>query len=138
MTVGNRDLEQRAELSAGRPARSTGAFQRAEALCGRPGRSTGPPARTGVHVCARRSTDSVDRLQARSTDPVDRQKRDQTNLGIENLVFICQKNPIKFLKFHKNKIFKQLLKHRVYGNDPLHIHGEISMFLTLSSKFGFG
>ena len=31
-------------------------------LDGRPGRSTGPPARTGMHVCARRSTGSVDRL----------------------------------------------------------------------------
>ena len=33
-------------------------------LDGRPGRSTGPPARTGVHVCARRSTVTVGRLQA--------------------------------------------------------------------------
>ena len=32
-------------------------------LDGRPGRSAGPPARTGVHVCARRSTGSVDRLK---------------------------------------------------------------------------
>ena len=39
---------------------------------------------------------------------------------------------------YKNKIFKQLLKHSVYGYDPLHKHGEISMFLTLSSKHGFG
>ena len=66
----DRGLDTESRLSV----RSTGAFQRAEALCGRPGRSTGPPARTGVHVCARRSTDSVDRLQARSTGPVDRQK----------------------------------------------------------------
>ena len=39
---------------------------------------------------------------------------------------------------YKNKIFETLLKHSVYGYDPLHKHGEISMFLTLSSKFGFG
>ena len=39
---------------------------------------------------------------------------------------------------YKNKIFKQLWKHRVYGYDPLYKHGEISMFLTLSTKYGFG
>ena len=31
-----------------------------------------------------------------------------------------------------------LLKHSVYGYDPLHNQDEISMFLTLSSKLGFG
>ena len=39
---------------------------------------------------------------------------------------------------YKNKIFKTLLKHSVYGYDPLHINDEISMFLTLSTKNGFG
>ena len=50
------------------------------------------------------------------------------NLIFQNLFFQ------NFSKY-KNKIFKQLLKHSVY--DPLHKHGEISMFLTLSSKYGF-
>ena len=36
-------------------------------LDGRPGRSAGPPARTGVHVCARRSTAFRLRSTARST-----------------------------------------------------------------------
>ena len=37
----------------------------------------------------------------------------------------------------KTRYSKQLLKHRVYGYDPLHKHGEISMFLTLSIKHDF-
>ena len=39
---------------------------------------------------------------------------------------------------YKDKIFKFILEHSVYGYDPLHNHNEISMFLTLSSKLGFG
>ena len=39
---------------------------------------------------------------------------------------------------YKNKIFKLFLKHSVYGYDPLHKQGEISMFLTLSTNYGFG
>ena len=53
------------------------------------------------------------------------------NLIFQNLFFQ------NFSKY-KNKIFKLFLKHSVYGYDPLHKHGEISMFLTLSSKIGFG
>ena len=91
--------------SLDRPARSTGAWNREQStlpvdqlgrpglsreqssLDGRPIRSTSPPARPGVHVCARRSTDLVDRLLARSTGPVDQQKPDQNILGIKNLAF---------------------------------------------------
>jgi len=36
-------------------------------LDGRPGRSTGPPARTGVHICARRSTARSADFRLRST-----------------------------------------------------------------------
>ena len=34
--------------------------------------------------------------------------------------------------------YLNLLKHSVYGYDPLHKQDEISMFLTLSSKHDFG
>ena len=52
------------------------------------------------------------------------------NMFFQNLFFQ------NFTKY-KNKIFKQLLKHSVYGYDPLHKYGEISMFLTLRSKHDF-
>ena len=49
--------------SAARPPGRPGPFQRAE-LSGRSTGSVGRPScRTGVHVCARRSTGSVDRLK---------------------------------------------------------------------------
>ena len=38
----------------------------------------------------------------------------------------------------KTRYSNYFLKHRVYGYDPLHKHGEISMFLTFSTKHGFG
>ena len=69
----DRGLEQRAELSAGRPG-----LYREQKLSGdRPARSIDPPVDLACTFCTRRSTDSVDRLQARSTGPVDRQKTDQ-------------------------------------------------------------
>ena len=42
----------------------------------------------------------------------------------------------KLVQIQKQDI-KTHLKHSVYGYDPLHKHGEISMFLTLSSKQKF-
>ena len=64
----DRDWIQRAELSAGRPTRSTEAISRQQSsLDGRPSRSTSPPAQAGVHACARRSTALVDRLLQWST-----------------------------------------------------------------------
>ena len=45
-----------------------------------------------------------------------------------NLKHIFQNLFFQNFSKYKNKIFKQLLKHRVYGYDPLHIHGEISIF----------
>ena len=58
------------------------------------------------------------------------------NSIFQNLIFL----KLVFQNFtkYKNKIFKLLLKHSVYGYDPLHKHGEISMFLTLNTKHGFG
>ena len=54
-------------FSVCRPSGRPG-FSREQKLSGgRPSRSTGPPVHKGVHVCARRSTDLVDRLQLRST-----------------------------------------------------------------------
>ena len=38
----------------------------------------------------------------------------------------------------KIRYLNYFLKHSVYEYDPLHKHGEISMFLTLSSKHDFG
>ena len=55
-----------------------------------------------AQVCARRSTGPVDRLWVRSTVPVDRQNLAEGILGQKNLIFLFLKNPIKFLKFHKN------------------------------------
>ena len=54
----------------------------------------------------------------------------------ENCIFPKLVFP-KLLQIQKQDI-KQLLKHSVYGYDPLHKHGEISMFLTLCTKHGFG
>ena len=90
--------------SIGRPSRSTAAWNREQTSLpvdrpgrpglsrqqklsgGRPGRSTEPPARLACTFCARRSTDSVDRLLARSTGPVDRQKPEIGFSGFKNLV----------------------------------------------------
>ena len=43
-----------------------------------------------------------------------------------------------FPNFHQIQKQDILLKHSVYGYDPLHNQDEISMFLSLSSKLGFG
>ena len=56
-------LEQRAELSAGRP----GLSREQKLSGGRPGRSTGPPVHKGVHVCARWSTAWSTDFRTRST-----------------------------------------------------------------------
>ena len=63
----NRESE---SLPVDRPV-DRGISREQTSLDGRLGRSTGPPARTGVHVCARRSTAPVDRLQPQSTWSVD-------------------------------------------------------------------
>ena len=55
--VDRADTESRALCRSTDPV-DRGHFQRAELS----GRSTGPPAQAGVHTCARRSTESVDRL----------------------------------------------------------------------------
>ena len=58
---------QRASLcSVGRPV-DRGLSREQSFLDGRPGRSTGPPARTGVHVCARRPTARSTAFRLRST-----------------------------------------------------------------------
>ena len=100
----DRDWIQRANLSAGRPTRLTGAISREQSsLDGRPTRSTGPPAQAGMHACARRSTAPVDRLLLRSTGPVDRQITSTVFLRFKNLSFYLKLNPIKSHKFHKNQ-----------------------------------
>ena len=43
-----------------------------------------------------------------------------------------------FLNLHQIQKQDILLKHSVYGYDPLHNQDEISMFLVLSIKLGFG
>ena len=48
---------------SGRPLGRPGPFQRAELSRRSTGSVDRPPARTGVHVCARRSTNPVDRLK---------------------------------------------------------------------------
>ena len=55
--------------------RSTGAFQRAEALWRSTDPVDRPSSQAGVHVCACRSTDSVDRLGRPTSSSVDRSGR---------------------------------------------------------------
>ena len=84
-------------LPVDRPGRP--GLSREQKLSGsRPGRSTGPPAKAGVHVCARRSTVPVDRLQARSTGLVDRQKPGHVIFGIKRLVILAQIKSHKIMK----------------------------------------
>ena len=100
--------------SLGRPARSTAAWNREQTSLpvdrpDRPGlsreqklsggqssRSTGPPAKQTCTFCARRSvdsTDSVDRLLARSTGPVDRQKPEQDLQDLKTWFLFTYKIP---------------------------------------------
>ena len=62
---------QRADSLSGRPLVDRGLSREQSFLDGQPCRSTGHLPGQGVHVCARRSTDPVDRLQPQSTWSVD-------------------------------------------------------------------
>ena len=92
---------EQSSLPVDRPSRP-GLSREQKLSGGRPGRSTSPPAKLACMFCARRSTNSIDRLLARSTGPVDRQNPEQGFMGLENLAFYFQINPTKFLKIHKN------------------------------------
>ena len=93
--------------------RSTGSvdqghFQRAEALW----RSTvlvdRPISLAACTFCARRSTEPIDCPLLRSIGPVDRQSASPANIGLKNLSFYYQLNPIKSHKFHKNQFMLYL------------------------------
>jgi len=130
----DRDWIQRAELSAGRPTRSTGAIPREQSsLDGRPTRSTGPPAQAGVHACARRSIAPVDRLLLRSTGPVDRQTASLAIIGLKNLGFYYQINPIKSHKFHKNQFLLYLWNTKMCDNNSTHISNYLNHFCEIEN-----
>ena len=79
----DRRLETESKALCRSTGRSTGAISREQKLsAGRPTRSIGLPAKTIVHICARRSTGPVDRLLPRSTVRSTSRRLGQTVLGI--------------------------------------------------------
>ena len=83
------DTESRSSLPVNRPV-GRGQIQRAELSGGRPGRSTGPPAKQGVHVLCTSVDHPVDRPIARLTVQSTGRSQNSIFLGIKSLSFFLQ------------------------------------------------